>query len=216
MSRPPYSSTVAPRHLRDGVLARHVDVDGERPARAVGGDDLLGHLLGAVDVAIGDDDVRAARGEQARGRAADAARAAGDERDPAGELAARRRLRELVALERPVLDRERLALARASGSRRARRRRPRPRSHGGRGRGRSGPAPRRRRLVTIPTPGTSTTRGPAGSIGNWPRLVVEVALVVLAVPRRVLRRRRAGTPRRARPRRRSPGRTRRRAACAWC
>ena len=33
------------------------------------------------------------------------------ERDAAGELAARRRLRELVALERPVLDRERLALA---------------------------------------------------------------------------------------------------------
>ena len=33
------------------------------------------------------------------------------ERDPAGELAARRRLRELVALERPVLDREGLGLA---------------------------------------------------------------------------------------------------------
>ena len=44
----------------------------------------------------------------------------------------------------------------------------------------SGPA------VTMPTPGTRTTRGPAGSIGNWPRLLVEVALVVVAVPGRVL------------------------------
>ena len=65
----------------------------------------------SVGVAVGDDDVSAASGEQARGGASDAARATGDQRDPAGELAARRRLRELVPLERPVLDRERLALA---------------------------------------------------------------------------------------------------------
>ncbi len=98
-------------HLRDRVLVGHVDADGERAAHAVRRDELLGDLLGALDVQVGDDDVRAALGEQARGRAADAARAAGDQRDPAGELAARRRLRELVALERPVLDRERLGLA---------------------------------------------------------------------------------------------------------
>ena len=99
----------APRHLDDCLLARHVDVDGECAAKPVRGNDLLGHLLGAVEVEIGDDDVRAARGEARAGGAADAARSAGDQRDPAGELAARRRLSELVALERPVLDRERLA-----------------------------------------------------------------------------------------------------------
>src|SRR4029077_13042503 len=44
------------------------------------------------------------------GRATDSARTAGDQRDATGELPARRCLRKLVSLERPVLDRERLAL----------------------------------------------------------------------------------------------------------
>ena len=49
-------------------------------------------------------------GEPACSRPADPARAAGHERDATRELPARRRLRQLVALERPVLDRERLRL----------------------------------------------------------------------------------------------------------
>ena len=38
----------------------------------------------------------------------------------------------------------------------------------------------------MPTPGMSTTRGPAGSMRELPRLVVQVALVVAAIPVRVL------------------------------
>ena len=38
----------------------------------------------------------------------------------------------------------------------------------------------------MPRPGTSTTRGPAGSIGNSTGLVVEIPFVVAAIPVRVL------------------------------
>ena len=64
---PPYSSTARRRHLGDGVLV--VTSTGTASARrgAVRGDELVGDLLRAVDVEVGDDDVRAARGEQARG-----------------------------------------------------------------------------------------------------------------------------------------------------
>ena len=112
----------APRHLGDRVLARHVAVHRERPPKAVRRADLLGDLCRAVGVEVGDDDVGAARREHPGRGTADPARAAGDHRDTAGELAARRRLRELVPLERPVLDRERLALAqRAEAAERVRR-----------------------------------------------------------------------------------------------
>ncbi len=215
MSRPPYSSTVAAGHLDDGLLVGHVDVDGDAPAEAVRGDDLVGHLLGAVDVEVGDDDVGAALGEQARGGAADPARAAGDQRDPAGELAARRRLRELVALERPVLDRERLALAqRAEAAERV-----------GRVLDRDRPVVEVAREARARRVGARRDDADArdehdarpGRVDRErPRLVVEVALVVVAVPVGVL-----GDPapeRRGELRRavRLAGRSRRRAACAWC
>ena len=74
------------------------------------GDELVGDCARALVVQVGDDDVGAACGERPGGGPADPARAAGDERDASGQLAGRRRLRELVALERPVLDRERLGL----------------------------------------------------------------------------------------------------------
>ena len=111
MSRPPYSSTV--RRVISTTASSLVTSTGrrERPANPERLDQLGRDLLGAFHIPVGNDDVRAACRERARGRPADAARAAGDERDTARELSARRRLRELVALERPVLDRERLALA---------------------------------------------------------------------------------------------------------
>src|SRR6266852_2133039 len=99
-----------PRHLYDCVLARDIDEDGKSAAKAVRGRQLLRDLLDALDVAIGDNDVRAAGSKHACGRAADAARTAGDQRDAARELPPWRCLRKLVSLERPVLDRERLAL----------------------------------------------------------------------------------------------------------
>ena len=70
-----------PRHLHDCLLARDVDGDRERAAKAVRRHELVGDLLDALDVAIGDDDVRAARSKHARSRAADSARTAGDQRD---------------------------------------------------------------------------------------------------------------------------------------
>jgi hypothetical protein len=128
-------------------------------------DEAVGDLARAVEVQVGDDDVRAALGEEPRGRAADPARPAGDERDAAAELAARRRVRQLVPLERPVLDRERLGLAeREEAADRV-----------GRVRDRDGAVvevARDARPAGVgaarddPEPGTSTTRGPAGSIGN--------------------------------------------------
>ena len=62
----------------------------------------------AVAVEVERDHARAGRRQRLDDRAPDAARAAGDQRDLALQLAGRRRLRELVELQRPVLDRERL------------------------------------------------------------------------------------------------------------
>ena len=88
---------------RDRVLARDVAAD-RQPAVAVG----LDRVLGAGLVEVERDDAGARGGERVADRAADAAGAAGHERDLALQLARRRRLGELVELERPVLDREAL------------------------------------------------------------------------------------------------------------
>ena len=74
------------------------------------------------------------RRERVDDRAADAAGRAGDERDLALQLAGRRRQRQLVELERPVLDREALALVERHEAAERVRARPSPRSRGGRGR----------------------------------------------------------------------------------
>ena len=95
-------------HLLHGVLERHVHLDGESATGSVGRLDLVRDLLRSICMQIPDDDVRSERGELPCRRAPDAAPAARDHRDAACELPAWGRLRELVALERPVLDRERL------------------------------------------------------------------------------------------------------------
>ena len=77
----------------------------DRQAAVAVGRDRVG---GAVAVEVERDHARARGGERVDDRAADAARAAGHERDLALQLAGRRRLRELVELQRPVLDREAL------------------------------------------------------------------------------------------------------------
>ena len=82
----------------DGRLVGDVGRDRDRAAETIRGHELVCHLLRAVGVQVGDDDVRSALGEHARGRAADAARAAGDERDLPAQLALRRRLGQLEAL----------------------------------------------------------------------------------------------------------------------
>ena len=135
-------------------------------ADAVRGDELRRDVPGAVAVQVRDDDVRAARGEQACGRAADAAGAARDHGDAAGELPRRRRLRELVALERPVLDRECLLLAEGAE--------PADRVGGVLDDDRAvvevarGPGLRRRRARSSRCPPRESARraGPTGSIGN--------------------------------------------------
>ena len=58
--------------------------------------------------------MRPALGEDPRGRPADAAGSTHDQCNAARQLSARGRLRELVPLERPILDREGLALAEGS------------------------------------------------------------------------------------------------------
>ena len=171
--------------MLDSSFVRDVRRDGDRAPEAVRGDELVGDVLRAFCVQVGDDHVRAALGEQPRGRASDPAGASGDERNPAGELAPRRCLRELVALERPVLDRERLALGqRAEAADRIRGVLHRDRAvievAGGVRLAASAP------LVTMPIPGTSTTRGPAGSIGNRPVSSSTCLLVVAAIPAGVL------------------------------
>ena len=93
-------------HRLDGVFAGHVDLDRYRPPEALGVDDLVGDLLGPVDVQIGDDDMGAAGSEDACGRPADAARAARDQRDLPGELSTEAVPGPACTLEWPVLDRE--------------------------------------------------------------------------------------------------------------
>ena len=109
---PPYSSTARRDHLLDRLLVG--DVHGATASarrRPYARHDLVGDLLRALGVQVADDDVGAARGEQpAAARPIPLAPPVTTATRPA-ELAARRGLRELVALERPVLDRERLALA---------------------------------------------------------------------------------------------------------
>ena len=111
MSRPPKPSTVRRNHRLDGFLARDIDLNGKRTAVSEKRANLRSHLLRACAVEIGDDDVRAELGEHPSGRAADPARAAGDESDTARQLPRRWKLRELVALEGPVLDGKGLRLA---------------------------------------------------------------------------------------------------------
>ena len=65
---------------------------------------------GALLVEVERHDARAGRGQRLDDRAADAARRAGDQRHLALQLAGRRGERELVELQRPVLDREALRL----------------------------------------------------------------------------------------------------------
>ena len=91
--------------------------------------------------------------------AADPAGGAGDERDLALELARRRRQRELVELERPVLDGEALGLGQRDELRRPRWRPPSPRSRGDRGRGRCAPPWASVPTATSPTFSIRTTRG---------------------------------------------------------
>src|SRR5262249_46877682 len=133
----------------------------------------------------GDRDVGAQLGEPARRGPADAARAAGDERDAPRELVRRRQLCELVALERPVLDLERLRLAQ--------RREAAERVRGGldpdppvvEGAGDARPASVR--ATRDETDARDEDDAWAGRIHRErARLVVDVALVVLAVPGRVL------------------------------
>ena len=85
------------------VLARDVAADRE-PVVA----ELRHRLGGARPVEVEGDHAGARGVERVPDRAPDPPGAAGDERDRALQLAGRRRLRELVELERPVLDREAL------------------------------------------------------------------------------------------------------------
>ena len=205
----------AAQHVGDGVLARDVDVHRERPARAPGGDDLLGHGGGALDVQVGHGHVRPELRQAARRRAADAAAAAGDHGDPPRELAPRRRLRELVPLERPVLDGERLGLAERAVA-----------ARGVRGvldddgavvevagqPGAAGVAAGR----DDAEPGQEHDARPRGIDGIRPALVGEVGGVVGAIPVARTPPRPRSAPRADRPPSPRPGRTRPPAAGASC
>src|SRR5262249_35318172 len=157
----------------------------EGTAQPVRYDELLRNLPGALVVQVRDDDVGAALGENTSGGAADPAGTAGDESNATGELSAGRSLRELVSLERPVLDRERLALAERAEA---------PERVGGVLDGDRAvvQVPRESRTSRIRAgghdPDTRHEHDPRpGRIHReGPRLVVEVALVVPAVPLRVL------------------------------
>ena len=108
MSSPPYSSTarrVVAITACSSVTSTSTPSGARRPPISAATSSAPAALMSATTT-------WAPRlGEQPRRGAADPARPAGDQSDPAGELAARRRLRELVALERPVLDCEGLRLA---------------------------------------------------------------------------------------------------------
>ena len=103
MSTPPKRSTAPANAAATAGLARDVAADRE-PVVA----EVRDRGARAVRVEVEGDDARARRVQRVADRAADPAGAAGDERDRALQLAGRRRLRELVELERPVLDREAL------------------------------------------------------------------------------------------------------------
>ena len=105
MSTPPNASTAAANAAADGLLGGDVAAHAD-PVVAELGD----RLRGALAVEVEADHARAGGGQRVDDRAADAAGRAGDQRDLALQLARRRRQRELVELERPVLDREALAL----------------------------------------------------------------------------------------------------------
>ena len=87
-------------------LARHVHLEAERPAAPDGRHDPIGGRSCARGVDIAHDDVGTLGGEAPRDGSPDAGTAASDQRDPAGQLLLRRHQRELVELERPVLDAE--------------------------------------------------------------------------------------------------------------
>ena len=150
-----------PEGADDGRLVRHVHAHGERVVA-----DLLRRLPRAVLVDVREHDVSAQASQPLRGRPADAAGSAGDERHAARHLLLRRHLRELVALERPVLDAERLPLV--EGHEAAHRRTPfitviaRWYSHDA-----AMAVSLFFPVVTIPMPGTRITRGYGSSIASF-------------------------------------------------
>ena len=87
-----------------GVLGRDVAVDGQ-PAVA----QRRHRLRRSVAVEVEGGHARAGRGQRLDDGAPDPARRAGDERDRPLQLTGRRRKRQLVELQRPVLDGEALA-----------------------------------------------------------------------------------------------------------
>ena len=91
-----------------GRLAGHVHADADGPSAADRRDHLVRHLARPRLVEVGHDHVRAFRGQTQRRGPADARGAARDEGDAAGELLLGRGLGQLVELERPVLDVERV------------------------------------------------------------------------------------------------------------
>ena len=98
----------------EGERRLAVGVDDRRLVGDVGHDcdrgvaEFGGVLGGTFAVDVGDDDAGALGDERPGDGAADAAGAAGDQGDRSLELPRRRRERQLVQLERPVLDPERL------------------------------------------------------------------------------------------------------------
>src|SRR5262249_47856230 len=173
----------SPRELSDRFLVGDVDANCECSSDAACGHDFGGDILGARLVQVSDHDVSAPSGEQTGARASDSACAAGDDSYAAGEFAPRRGLGELVPLERPVLDGERLALAqRSEATQRV-----------------GGILDGDRAVVKIARhPRTSRVRPGGDNADAWdqgdprtggihrelPGLVVEIALVVVPIPGR--------------------------------
>ena len=95
-------------HLLDGVLARHIHLDGESATGSMGRRSSSATSCARLRCRSATTTC-APRAASCRAAARPMPLAAArDDRDAACELPARGRLRELVALERPVLDRERL------------------------------------------------------------------------------------------------------------
>src|SRR5258705_4522353 len=105
----PFQNGLA-NHRLDCVLIADVDRHVHRTAQAMRRDDLFCDGRSSFDVHVGNGDVRAEPGEPESSRTADAARPAGDKCNLPRKLATGWRLRELVALERPVFDLECLLL----------------------------------------------------------------------------------------------------------